>query len=190
MNTHNTQPKKEADNLTKLSIFYLNQQGLLKQGTRSRILTWQRNSLGHKTSRSINLTTTITNEHQTVTVRYVLEKRGTRKDFAYNINLTTTPCNLGGERYWFTCPVPHCNKRVGMLYIAGDTFTCRHCCNLTYKSKKENRYHSLYWVLQQHKLSRQIDELEPTIKRPFYAGQPTKKQRKLNEMYLRLFAFS
>lgn len=88
MNTNNSQSKKEAGSLTKLSIFYLNQQEPLKQGTHSHILTWQRNSLGHRTSRSINVLITITGEQQTVTVRYLLEKRGARKDFAYNINLT------------------------------------------------------------------------------------------------------
>lgn len=62
----------------------------------------------------------------------------------YRIDLTTTPCYLGGVRYWFICPLARdgqaCNRRVGTLYLPpnGKYFGCRQCYNLTYKCQKEH----------------------------------------------------
>ena len=62
----------------------------------------------------------------------------------YRINLEFTPCNFGGIRYWFACPLTEdnipCNRRVGRLYLppGGQYFGCRHCYNLTYRSQKEH----------------------------------------------------
>jgi hypothetical protein len=43
------------------------------------------------------------------------------------------------------------------------------------------------WVLERYQISQKIDVLETQIKRQFYAGKPTKKQRQLNELSCRLF---
>lgn len=62
----------------------------------------------------------------------------------YPIELTTTPCNFGGIRYWFICPLvvngSPCGRRVAKLYLppGGKYFGCRHCYNLTYTSCKEH----------------------------------------------------
>lgn len=40
-------------------------------------------------------------------------------------------------RYWFVCPVPTCEKRVGVLYGGIPFFMCRKCHNLTYRSQRE-----------------------------------------------------
>jgi hypothetical protein len=55
------------------------------------------------------------------------------------IHLTTTPLPWGGVRYWFTCPVKGCGKRVGCLYLPPGYlyFACRHCYDLTYRSCQE-----------------------------------------------------
>lgn len=59
------------------------------------------------------------------------------------IPLVTTPCNFGGVRYWFICPLTvngrECNRRVAKLYLppSGIYFGCRHCYNLTYRSCRE-----------------------------------------------------
>ena len=47
----------------------------------------------------------------------------------------TSPCHLGGQRRWFTCP--GCNKKVAMLYAPGKYFVCRQCGGLAYATQKE-----------------------------------------------------
>jgi hypothetical protein len=69
---------------------------------------------------------------------------GEKKDVDYGISLSTTPCNFGGFRYWFICPLERrgvpCGRRVGKLYLPpnGFYFGCRHCYNLTYRSCQEH----------------------------------------------------
>ena len=46
-----------------------------------------------------------------------------------------SPCNLGGQRHWFTCP--RCSKRVAVLYAPGRYFACRQCGGLGYATQKE-----------------------------------------------------
>lgn len=59
---------------------------------------------------------------------------------SYRVELTATPCNYGGVRLWFVCPLyiagRACRRRVGRLYLppGGRYFGCRHCYNLTYVS--------------------------------------------------------
>jgi hypothetical protein len=58
----------------------------------------------------------------------------------YYVEIVTTPCNFGGERRWFVCPLVKdgapCGRRVGKLYLprGGKYFGCRICYDLTYKS--------------------------------------------------------
>ncbi|SRR3989344_1614561 len=49
------------------------------------------------------------------------------------ITLTTSGCNYGGKRLWFTCP--KCKQRVGRLYQKplSSLFICRHCNKLHYQ---------------------------------------------------------
>lgn len=57
-----------------------------------------------------------------------------REKFDYLIRLESTPCNYGGVRWWFICPLVRngksCSRRVGTLYLNGKYFGCRHCYNL------------------------------------------------------------
>ena len=52
------------------------------------------------------------------------------------VQTQTSPCNLGGQRHWFTCP--RCSKRVAVLYAPGRYFACRHCGGLAYATQKED----------------------------------------------------
>jgi len=69
---------------------------------------------------------------------------GEKTDLDYTIQLATTPCNYGGVRYWFICPLvvngQACNRRVSKLYLppGAKYFGCRACYNLTYRSCKEH----------------------------------------------------
>ena len=51
------------------------------------------------------------------------------------VQTQTSPCHLGGQRHWFTCP--RCCKRVGVLYSPGRYFACRPCGGLGYATQKE-----------------------------------------------------
>ena len=51
------------------------------------------------------------------------------------VQTPTTPCHLGGQRHWFTCP--RCSKRVAVLYAPGRYFACRQCGALGYATQKE-----------------------------------------------------
>ena len=57
-------------------------------------------------------------------------------NFSRQVAFDQTPCNFGGLRDWFLCPL--CAERVGVLYAARNNFACRHCLNLTYQSTREN----------------------------------------------------
>ena len=57
----------------------------------------------------------------------------------YPIRLQTTPCNYGGDRYWFACPAVGCGRRVAVLYSAGKYYACRHCYQLAYTSQRETK---------------------------------------------------
>ena len=51
------------------------------------------------------------------------------------VQTQTSPCHLGGQRHWFTCP--RCSKRVAVLYAPGRYFACRRCGGLGYATQKE-----------------------------------------------------
>lgn len=51
------------------------------------------------------------------------------------VHTQTSPCHLGGQRYWFTCP--RCGQRVAVLYAPGRNFACRQCGGLGYATQKE-----------------------------------------------------
>ena len=51
------------------------------------------------------------------------------------VQTQTSPCHLGGQRHWFTCP--RCNKRVAVLYAPGRYFACRLCGGLGYATQKD-----------------------------------------------------
>ena len=51
------------------------------------------------------------------------------------VQTQTSPCHLGGQRYWFTCP--RCSKRVAVLYAPSRYFACRQCGGLGYATQKE-----------------------------------------------------
>ena len=51
------------------------------------------------------------------------------------VQTQTSPCHLGGQRHWFTCP--RCSKRVAVLYAPGRYFACRQCGGLGYATQRE-----------------------------------------------------
>lgn len=51
------------------------------------------------------------------------------------VQTQTSPCCLGGQRDWFTCP--RCSKRVAVLSAPGRYCACRQCGGLGYATQKE-----------------------------------------------------
>lgn len=60
----------------------------------------------------------------------------------YRVALEATPCRYGGRRWWFRCPLSRdgvpCRRRVRKVYLCGRYFGCRHCHDLTYRSRQRS----------------------------------------------------
>ena len=176
--------KAEADSLNKIHIWWLKKQGYLN-GWSSGTIKWTHSFSGTESSVGIEISTH--NEELYLRIYYTkTDQDGNKQDFDYKISLTTTPCFFGGKRYWFICPWyvngKYCGRRVGVLYFGGKHFACRHCHNLSYQSRNENsryRYNPLFSALLG--ISK-IDKLEEQIKRRYYAGRPTRKQRRIEKL--------
>lgn len=177
--------KTEADNLKKIEMSWLKKHGYLG-GLRVATITWTHGYTGDKSS--IGLSVSILDENPHVRFYYTqTDSNGDKKDFDYQVPLTTTSCNYGGKRYWFRCPFSrdgaYCGRRVGVLYKSGDYFACRHCYDLTYDSRNENRRYRSFHLFNTLRVRSKIDDLEQKIKRPYYGGKPTRKQRRVEHLY-------
>ncbi|HAZ28562.1 MAG TPA: hypothetical protein DCY48_02170 [Candidatus Magasanikbacteria bacterium] len=185
--------KEEADHLLKMSIGVLKQWGYLGGSFRSGTVTWTYLSSGNKSS--VGLQTFMDDEKPNARLTYTQTDRttGEKTDFNYGIPFTSTSCNLGGKRYWFQCPWyrngVYCGRRVGVLYKAGDYFACRHCCNLSYASKNENRRFKLFEYGKILDLEQKIENLESKISTKFYRGKPTNKYRRLIALKKQYYGF-
>jgi hypothetical protein len=175
-------PKTTVEQTLQLSIFKLKEYGLLS-GFVGSTITWTSRPSGHKNSIDILVDT----EELYAKVNYTITERNTgeRTDYEYKIQLTTTPCNYGGVRYWFICPLSrngvYCGRRVAKLYKAPGTkyFACRHCYNLTYESRNEPRLARPGSIGYPIVAERLYNELYQKTKRWTYKGKPTKKAQKL-----------
>jgi hypothetical protein len=72
-------------------------------------------------------------------------KTGEKKDYNYTISVVPTPCNYGGQRWWYRCPLivngRSCERRCRIIYMPPDAeyFGCRECHQLTYESRQRHR---------------------------------------------------
>lgn len=184
MNSYLSSNKTEADGLFSIDIRWLKTQGFLN-GYKYGIITWTR---GENNKNRIELMSNAIDPHPYVRFRYVQRDKETneKEDFDYKMPLVKTVCNFGGYRYWFICPMSKdgagCGRRVGVLYKGGDFFACRHCYNLTYKSRNLSNSGYHYYFSKFFDTDEQIDKLEQTIKKRFYRGKPTRKQVKLEKL--------
>jgi hypothetical protein len=153
-----------------LSVYDLKRRGMLT-GHAAAEITWVSSHSGKEST--VLVVVEIMDEPHVIFAYTVKDRDGQEKDYGRKISLTTTPCNYGGERYWFECP--SCGRRVGVLYLApGEVyFLCRRCNNLTYRSRNRSGMESLGHT------SRQVEKLRSEIKRWTWRGRPTRKVRRL-----------
>ncbi len=161
-----------------LSVAQLKTWGMLKTGHTATVVTWVSSHTG-KESR-IGLEVNMTGDPCAELTYSLTDCEGNITPYDSRVDLITIPCNLGGVRYWFACP--WCGRRVGGLYLApGERyFRCRHCCNLSYRSR--NREAVEAWG----HTSRQIEKLYGEIKRLTWRGRPTRKVRRLRALERRM----
>lgn len=121
-----------------------------------------------------------------ILVWYSIEEDGEKKELCYSIYFTETPCNLGGKRYWFKCPLGkdgrRCSRRVAVLYFTGKYFGCRHCLDLTYQSQNLN-YSGRFRYLD---LQFRAQDLQEKMKRYTWGGKDTRQMRQLRKIYTML----
>jgi hypothetical protein len=165
-----------------LNIYRLKKWGMLA-GLQSTTITWTSSMTGKKTV--VFLTVDVTDDPY-VRLTYTLgDSKGNTCDYDYQVSLVTTPCNLGGNRYWFACPT--CFGRVGVIYLAPSDvhFMCRHCNNLSYHSQNESSPFGILGVTD-----RKMKKLRSEIKRWTWRGRPTKKVRRLRALERKMGIFS
>lgn len=176
--------KLTVEECNSIDVFWLNRNNFFRGLTRG-VIEWTRRN-GKKNSVLITVNTIDTPKF--IKFNYSLTNKSTRKQemMDYKIPLVSTPCNFGGERYWFVCSGVSregicCRKRVAKFYLGGDGkyFCCRHCYNLSYASRNKNRRGPYYSLVEYLDITDRIEKLEKEIKIHYRNGRPTKKYRKL-----------
>lgn len=168
-----------AENCSLLSIFKLKKLGLLGwDSSGGGNVKW---SSDWREDRDINLTYNLV-DRANMYIELIYKVRDRESEEYIEINhkcpIVATPCNYGGQRPWFICSVHnsgrYCGRRVANLYLGAGShyFACRHCYNLTYRSRIASFNYTML----------DLDELGTKIKRWYYRGQPTRQHRKYIKM--------
>lgn len=183
--------RDEADNLKKVEIWWLKKYGYLC-GWKSGGMEWTHG--WSDTKSSISFSVSIMNGENYIRFQYSqTDSDGEKTDFDYRVTLVSTNCNYSGKRWWFVCPLVKngmaCNRRVGVLYKNGDYFGCRHCYELTYKSKNENRKSKYYHLFKILDSGEKMEKLEEDMKREYYAGKPTRKYKRIMNIHHKIVPY-
>lgn len=181
--------KTEADDLDSISTAWLKKYDYFC-GFKFGGIEWTHGLFGNKSS--VGFRVSVSDGDHYIRFQYTKTRQsGEKEEFDYKVGLATTPCNYGGVRYWFICPLARdgkpCGRRVGTLYMGGDYFGCRHCYDLTYDSKNENRRYKSYPLFATLFGYQKAEKLEAQIKRRYYNGKPTRKQRRLDRIYRQIW---
>lgn len=115
----------KAEHCLRLEVRSLARRDMLDGG--SFCWAWTNTATG-KQSASIGITATLTG----LTLDYSASG-STVRDWVW---LERSPCNYGSTRPWFKCP--RCSRRVGVLFMRGGRFMCRHCGQVSYGSQSED----------------------------------------------------
>jgi hypothetical protein len=137
-----------------LSAGKLARDGIIARSPGSGWLWWTISATGEQTA-SAGYSREVNDNLVLLRLRYTVTRRdGESVGIEEPIWLQTTPSAVGGQRWWFTCPLVvngrSCGRRVGKLYLppGAHYFGCRHCHNLAYTSCQEShRYDRLFGKL-------------------------------------------
>ena len=164
--------KSTVEEALDVTISKLKKRGMLEGDHSVSVITWV-NSLTGKESHVV-ADVHMTSEPYVEFIYIAPDREGNITHYNTEASLVTTPCNLGGFRYWFACPM--CWRRVGGLYIApGErSFMCRHCNSLSYHSRNESNVFGILGITD-----RKMKKLQSEIKRWTWRGRPTRKVRRL-----------
>jgi hypothetical protein len=120
--------KIPTDQCEQLDIRYPGRMGHLEAGTRF-ILSWER---AVKKAGRIDACVA----DNVLVLRW---QAGGEIEREHRIQILSTACKYGGDRPWFKCPDQRCGRRVAILYRQGQSFVCRHCAGLAYRTQREER---------------------------------------------------
>lgn len=183
--------KAEVEDTKTIQAWFLNKHGYF-DSSQSGTITWTRSGLWGEHKCSVSVQTLLPSKTLRISYSQTDNDTAEKKDFDYKIPLVTTPCNYGGQRYWFICPwfkdKVYCGRRINVLYKSGDYFACRHCYELTYHSRNENRRSKWYYFGRLFDAENKAEGLQSQIKRTTYAGKPTRKQLRLEKLGSEQFA--
>lgn len=129
--------KTTTEECNSIRVQFLREHGYLKNNSlKNGGISWSRNG---EVVGSVGFYVSTKDNYIRFSYTYRLQSEDSKPvDKEYSVDLTTTPCNLGGVRYWFICNF--CGRRVGILYLEGQKdFSCRHCLNLSYKSQNKTK---------------------------------------------------
>jgi hypothetical protein len=131
--------KTTVEHCLSLDINKLVRDRLLYAGIHtSVILTWTNTRTGKEASSCGFEVNTLDPSFSWVRLFYTLTRTGEK--IGYKTKLETTRPYFGGLRWWFTCPIVNCYRRVAKLHLppGGKYYACRHCYDLTYTSCQES----------------------------------------------------
>ncbi len=177
--------KQTVESCLDISINWLKKHGYLTENKCGGI-TWTTNG-GDKTSVSVS---TSLGRFNYLSLSYASNNNNIQENFDYDIQLLSTPCNYGGKRYWFHCPLESnghkCRRRVAILYLPpGEKyFGCRHCYKLTYRIRNLGRgklrhLHNLFNYIDNYEVLRQ------EARREVYAGKITRKYKRYEKLSMK-----
>lgn len=100
--------------------------------SRARAFSWGWSIDGESTG-SIGI---VVQSSTALSLQYTLTTDGEQRIIKDTVALLHAPCNLGGTRPWFSCPL--CARPVAVLYMRAGRFACRHCQRVAYSSQSED----------------------------------------------------
>ena len=128
-----TPTRQDTDPLLKLDIRTVHKMGALQPGA---VATHEWTSRGEPAG---TITTIMSTTRPALTLSYSIRKPGENwQPIKETVFLDTTPCNYGGERFWFHCP--RCHQRRAVLFSVDGYFRCRACHDLAYSSTREDAH--------------------------------------------------
>jgi hypothetical protein len=114
--------KDTVEDCRSISISFLKKHGYLTgYSCSSGLISWK-NCYGEETS-SVGIVVSTIEGENFVRFYYTVtdHKSGEKTDYDYNVQLTTTPCNFGGVRCWFICPLSRDGVYCGRRVVSGGT---------------------------------------------------------------------